>query len=128
MWKQNKIDAPTEHVCSNVAREFVQAIIDEIIHRTRKEQIILIGAPEGEQQNLRCCVIESIILGRGYKVLNTSPSAASDSIIRYAKNTKPDADLISVTLLENRRSAVRLIRSIRAVISNIPIVIGGQAL
>jgi methylmalonyl-CoA mutase cobalamin-binding subunit len=125
--KQNKIDAPTEHVCSNVAREFVQAIIDEPINRTRNEQIILICAPKGKQHTLRCCVIESIILGRGCKVLNTSPSVAFDSIIRYVKNTKPDADLISVTLLENRRSAERLIHSIRAV-CNIPIVIGGQAL
>lgn len=88
----------------------------------------MICAPEGEQHTLGRCVTESIILGRGYKVLNiSSPSAASDSIIRYVKNTKPDADLISVTLLENRRSAERLIRYIRAV-SNIPIVIGAQAL
>lgn len=51
----------------------------------------------------------------------------SDSITRYVKNAELDAILISVTLLENMGSAERLILSIRAV-SNIPILIGGQAL
>jgi cobalamin-dependent methionine synthase I len=87
----------------------------------------LLCSPEGEQHNLGCFVIESVLLARGYKVLNASPSAPSDSIIRYIKNTEFDIIFISVTLLENIGSAERLIRSIRAV-SNTPILIGGQAL
>jgi cobalamin-dependent methionine synthase I len=66
-------------------------------------------------------------LAKGYKVLNASHSAPSDSIIRYVKDAQLDAILISVTLLENMGSAERLIRTIRAA-SNIPILIGGQAL
>ncbi len=127
LWQQNKIDVATEHVCSNVARGLVQAIIDETTSSTRKNETILLCSPEGEQHNLGCCVIESVLLARGYKVLNASPSAPSDSIIRYIKNAEFDIILISVTLLENMGSAERLIRSIRAV-SNIPILIGGQAL
>jgi MerR family transcriptional regulator, light-induced transcriptional regulator len=87
----------------------------------------LLCSPEGEQHNLGCCVIESVLLARGYKVLNASPSAPFDSIIRYVKNGELNAILISVTLLENMGSAERLIRSIQAV-SSIPILIGGQAL
>jgi cobalamin-dependent methionine synthase I len=87
----------------------------------------LLCCPEGEQHNLGCCVIESVLLARGYKVLNASPSAPSDSIIRYVKNAELDAILISVTLLENLGSAERLIHSIQAA-SNIPILIGGQAI
>ena len=129
LWQQNKIDVATEHVCSNVARGLVQAIIDETTttSSTRKNETILLCSPEGEQHNLGCCVIESVLLARGYKVLNASPSAPSDSIIRYIQNAEFDIILISVTLLENMGSAERLIRSIRAV-SNIPILIGGQAL
>ena len=114
-------------MCSNVARGLVQAIIDETTSSTRKNETILLCSPEGEQHNLGCCVIESVLLARGYKVLNASPSAPSDSIIRYIKNTEFDIILISVTLLENMGSAERMIRSIRAV-SNTPILIGGQAL
>ena len=127
LWQQNKIDVATEHVCSNVARGLVQAIIDETTGSTRKSETILLCSPEGEQHNLGCCVIESVLLARGYKVLNASPSVPSDSIIRYIKNAEFDIILISVTLLENMGSAERLIRSIRAV-SNTPILIGGQAL
>jgi MerR family transcriptional regulator, light-induced transcriptional regulator len=127
LWEQNKIDVATEHVCSNVARGLIQAIIDETTRRKRKDQTILLCSPEGEQHNLGCCVIESVLLARGYKVLNASPSAPSDSIIRYVKDAQLDAILISVTLLENMGSAERLIRTIRAA-SNIPILIGGQAL
>lgn len=127
LWQQNKIDVATEHVCSNVARGLVQAVIDETISSPRKNETILLCSPDGEQHNLGCCVIESVLLARGYKVLNASPSAPSDSIIRYIQNAEFDIILISVTLLENMGSAERLIRSVRAV-SNIPILIGGQAL
>ena len=127
LWQQNEIDVPTEHVCSNVARGLVQAIIDETTSSSSKNETILLCSPEGEQHNLGCCVIESVLLARGYKVLNASPSAPSDSIIRYIKNTEFDIIFISVTLLENMGSAERLIRSIRAV-SYTPILIGGQAL
>lgn len=58
LWEQNKIDVATEHVCSNVARGLIQAIIDEATRRTRKDQTILLCSPEGEQHNLGCCVIE----------------------------------------------------------------------
>ena len=128
LWEKNKIDVATEHVCSNVARGLIQKIIEETKRRTRKEQTILLCCPEGEQHNLGCCVIESVLLARGYKVLNASPSAPSDSIMRYLKNTQQlDAIIISVTLLDNIGTAERLIRSIRAN-SDIPILIGGQAL
>jgi methanogenic corrinoid protein MtbC1 len=128
LWERNKIDIATEHVCSNVARGLVQAIIDETRSSTsRKDQTILLCCPEGEQHNLGCCIIESLLLARGYKVLNASPSAPSDSIIRYVKSAELDAILISVTLLENIGSAERLIHSVQAA-SNIPILIGGQAL
>lgn len=61
----------------------------------------MLCSPEGEQHNLGCCVIESVLLDRGYKVLNASPSAPFDSIIRYVMNGELDAILICVTLLEN---------------------------
>ena len=64
---------------------------------------------------------------RVQQVLNASPSASYDSIIKYVKNAQLDAILISVTLLENIGSAEWLICSLR-VASNIPILIGGQAL
>jgi methanogenic corrinoid protein MtbC1 len=127
LWQQNKIDVATEHVCSNIARGLVQAIIDETTSSTRKNETVLLCSPEGEQHNLGCCVIESVLLARGYKVLNASPSAPSDSIIRYIKNAEFDIILISVTLLENMGSAERLVHAIRAV-SNTPVLIGGQAL
>jgi len=128
MWEQEKIDVATEHVCSNVARRLIQTIIDDTPQRIRKDQTILLCCPEGEQHNLGCCVIESILLARGYKVLNASPSAPADSIVRHIKNSQIDVILISVTLLENLGSAKRLIHSIRTSARKVPILIGGQAI
>ena len=127
LWEQNKIDVATEHVCSNVARGLIQTIIDDTTHKIRKDQTILLCCPDGKQHNLGCCAIESVLLARGYKVLNASPSAPADSIMRYVKNGQINVILISVTLLENIGPAERLIRSIRSA-SKLPILIGGQAL
>jgi cobalamin-dependent methionine synthase I len=104
--------------------------VHTITEETRKDVVgkmtMLVCSPAGEQHNLGCRIIESVLLSKGYQVLNVSPSAPSDSIIRYIKDADPHMIFISVTLPENLGSAARLMRAIRKV-SIKPVFIGGQA-
>ncbi|MBA3977710.1 MAG: cobalamin B12-binding domain-containing protein [Nitrosopumilus sp.] len=72
-------------------------------------------------------IIESVLLEKGFKVYNISPSAPTDSTIAYIKDTNPSLILISVTLLDNMGSASRLVKKI-GTHNNIPILIGGLAI
>ncbi len=126
LWEQNKLDIATEHICSNITNEIVHKL--NMSHKKNsKNPSILLCTPEGEIHNIACNVIESILLQKGYKVHNISPSVPAESVIMYIKNTNPSLIMISVTLKDNIGASKRLIKRINAEF-NIPILLGGLAI
>jgi methanogenic corrinoid protein MtbC1 len=131
LWEQGKLDVATEHACTNTANSLVKAINEQISHSkaTRLQyNKILICTPDGELHSLVCNIIESLLLSKGFKVYNISPSVPSESIINYIVNIEPDMILISVTITENVKPAERLIKEIRLKSHKVPILIGGSGL
>ena len=130
LWKQGKLDVATEHACTNTASSLVKAINEQISHSkaTRSQYKILICTPDGELHSLVCDIIESLLLNKGFKVYNISPSVPSESIIDYIKNIEPAIILISVTITDNVKTAERLIKEIRLKFHKVPILVGGSGL
>ena len=126
LWEKNKLSPATEHVASNVAHGLVKIITDRTPSSMKKNSI-LICTPEGEWHNLGCNVVESVLITRGYKVINISPSSSHQSIIGHMEKTAPEAVLVSVTLTENAKSAQRLVRKIRERFSGL-VIVGGQGI
>jgi MerR family transcriptional regulator, light-induced transcriptional regulator len=125
LWEHKRIDIATEHMCSNIAHSLVK-IINERVHKPTNKEKVIICTPDGELHNIGCIVIESVLLSRGYKVFNISPSVPVDSVMHYLGYIQPDLILISITLEENIKAGRRLVSKIRSN-SSIPIIVGGQA-
>jgi MerR family transcriptional regulator, light-induced transcriptional regulator len=130
MWEQGKLDVATEHACTNTASSLIKVINEQISHSkaTRSQYKILICTPEGELHSLVCNIIESLLLSKGFKVYNISPSVPSESIIDYIRNIEPAIILISVTITDNLKTAERLIKKIHLKFHEIHIIVGGSAL
>jgi methanogenic corrinoid protein MtbC1 len=130
MWEQGKLDVATEHACTNTASSLIKVINEQISHSkaTRSQYKILICTPEGELHSLVCNIIESLLLSKGFKVYNISPSVPSESIIDYIRNIEPAIILISVTITDNLKTAERLIKKIHLKFHKIHIIVGGSAL
>jgi methanogenic corrinoid protein MtbC1 len=80
LWEQGKLDVATEHVCSNMTNNLIKSINKRIDKATLNFKYkILICTPEGELHNLACNMIESLLLSKGFKIYNISPSVPSDS-------------------------------------------------
>ena len=129
MWEQGKLDVATEHACTNTASSLIKVINEQISHSnaTRSQYKILICTPEGELHSLVCNMIESLLLSKGFKVYNISPSVPSESIIDYIRNIEPAIILISVTITDNLKTAERLIKKIHLKFHKIRIIVGGSA-
>ena len=129
MWEQGKLDVATEHACTNTASSLIKVINEQISHSnaTRSQYKILICTPEGELHSLVCNMIESLLLSKGFKVYNISPSVPSESIIDYIRNIEPAIILISVTITDNLKTAERLIKKIHLKFHKICIIAGGSA-
>lgn len=142
LWEQGKLDIATEHTCTNTVNSFVKVIQEQLCHKimTTTKNVpkslhssrykIMICTPEGELHNVSCNMIESLLVSRGYKVYNISPSVPADSIIKYIHNIELDIILISVTNSDNVKVAERLIKQILLKFdknNKIPIIVGGLA-
>ena len=119
LWAQGKIDISTEHACTNAANSLVKVINETISksnnkHHTLSNYKIMLCTLEGELLSLACNIIESILLSKGFRVYNISPSVPANSVIRFINNIKPDFILISITLLENIKTTKRLIKEVRS--------------
>jgi MerR family transcriptional regulator, light-induced transcriptional regulator len=125
LWEQNELDIATEHICSNITKEIIYKINRSYI-KNNKNSDILLCTPDGEIHNIACNIIESILLQKGYRVHNISPSIPTESIIKYIRDTNPSIVMISVTLKDNIGSSKRLIKKINSEFQ-IPILIGGLA-
>jgi MerR family transcriptional regulator, light-induced transcriptional regulator len=126
LWEQNILDIATEHICSNITNEIVHKL-NTYHKKDRKNSSILLCTPEGEIHNIACNIIESILLQKGYKVHNISPSAPAESVIMHIKDTNPSLIMISVTLKENIGTSKRLMKRISTEF-NIPVLLGGLAI
>jgi MerR family transcriptional regulator, light-induced transcriptional regulator len=137
LWQKGQLDVATEHASTNTAIGLIKIINERII--TAKPKIIeesssspqykaIICTPDGELHGLACNMIESLLLKKGFKVYNISTSLPADYIIDYVRDLQPDIIFISITLVENIRSAERLIQQIHAKYNNkLPVVVGGSA-
>jgi methanogenic corrinoid protein MtbC1 len=130
LWAEEKLDVATEHVCVNTENALIKVINERQSKPANKNNKakVFICTPNGELHNLACNVLESILLSKGHKVYNASPSLPSDSIIHSLNNIQPEMILISVTLEDNIQTTKNLIRKIRTAFPSLPIFVGGIAL
>ena len=131
LWQKGQLDVATEHASTNTALGLVKIINERITARTKEPSSrykAVICTPDGELHGLACNMIESLLLSRGFKIYNISTSIPSDYIIDYIRDLQPDIVLVSITLMENIKSAERLIHQIHAKYNNkLPVVVGGSA-
>lgn len=132
LWQKGQLDVATEHASTNTALGLVKIINERLITTRTKDSSYqykaVICTPDGELHGLACNMIESLLLSKGFKVYNISTSIPSDYIMDYIRDLQPDIVLVSITLVENIKSAERLIHQIHGKYNNkLPVVIGGSA-
>jgi len=133
LWQQGHLDVATEHAGTNTAISLIKIINERITTKTTVPSRLsqykdVICTPDGELHGLACNMIESLILNKGFNVYNISTSIPTDYIIGYIRDLQPDIIFISITLVENIKSAERLVQRIHAKYNNkLPIVVGGSA-
>ena len=133
LWQQGQLDVATEHASTNTAISLIKIINERLTVRTTEpgtssEYKVVICTPDGELHGLACNMIESLLLNKGFKVYNISTSIPTDYIVDYIRDLQPDIIFISITLVENIKSAERLVQQIHAKYNNkLPVVVGGSA-
>lgn len=127
LWENGTLDIATEHVCSNATSNFISSISSEKISiQSKNKGKIVLCTPEGELHKIGCEIIGSLLMERGYKIFDISPSMPNKTIAEYIHEIKPDLTIISFTLKECVNSVIRLINEINKKDKHFRIVVGGS--
>ena len=125
LWKQNKLLIGTEHVISNRINTVIKQTVTYRKKRTNYK--ILICNPAGERHNIACNILESVLTNNGFNIFNISPSTPSEDVLKYIDEIKPNLILISITLHNNIKAGINLVKR-TSDSYKIPIIVGGQAI
>ena len=129
LWNTNQLPIGTEHVISN---RLLSLLVNQRKHRKKTtakkgKNKILICNPSGEQHNVACNMLESVLSDKGYNVFNMSPSTPSKDVHKYITDIQPDLVLVSITLPDNLQTGRKLVKRILDD-RKTSVLVGGQAI
>ena len=130
LWNTNQLPIGTEHVISNRLLGLIKECSCEHCKQTtpkKGKNKILICNPSGEQHNVACNMLESVLNGKGYNVFNMSPSTPSKEVYKYITDIQPDLVLVSITLPDNLQTGRKLVKRILDD-QKTSVLVGGQAI
>ena len=130
LWDTNQLPIGTEHVISNRLLGLIKECSCEHCKQTtpkKGKNKILICNPSGEQHNVACNMLESVLSDKGYNVFNMSPSTPSKDVHKYITDIQPDLVLVSITLPDNLQTGRKLVKRILDD-RKTSVLVGGQAI
>ena len=127
LWACNKINVSVEHMSTNIIEGLMNELLPEIMSYERINKRIVISSVENEQHEIGGKMVSDIFEKNCWDTHYLGANIPSDELVRFCKIVKPDVICLSVSVYANIVVLLMEIAELRE-ITNIPIIIGGQAL
>ncbi|MCS7141077.1 MAG: cobalamin-dependent protein [Candidatus Nitrosocaldus sp.] len=129
LWLRNELGIAMEHVCSNTTLGLIQMIeeFNSLTNGESRKGDVLICTPYGDLHSIPCKMVESILLGKGYRVHNIAPSTPKETVLRYMEEVGANTVIVSVTLSSRAKAAERLVQELMSRYGDrVTVVVGGR--
>ena len=126
-WEYNKISVAVEHMATFITEAIMNQLFPEIMSLERKNKKIVISCVENEEHQVGGKMVADIFEKNGWDASYLGANTPIDELIRFCDLVKPDLIGLSLSVYSNLHFLLKEITAIRAV-TDIPIIIGGQAL
>lgn len=127
LWEDNKITVSVEHMATAITEGLMNDLLPDIINLKRKNKRIVISCVENEEHQVGGKMVADVFEKNSWDAYYLGANTPMDSLIEFCDSVKPDLICLSLTIYSNLSVLLEEIKGIRAV-TNIPILIGGQAL
>ena len=127
MWEYNKISVAVEHMATSITEGLMNELLPEIMNLERNNKTIVISSVENEEHQVGGKMVADIFEKNSWDTHYLGANTPMDELIEFCDKVKPDLICLSLSVYANVPVLLKEIRGIRG-ITNIPIIIGGQAL
>jgi methanogenic corrinoid protein MtbC1 len=127
MWEYNKISVAVEHMATSITEGLMNELLPEIMSLDRKNKKVVISCVENEEHQVGGKMVADIFEKNSWDTNYLGANTPMHDLIRFCETTKPDLICLSLSVFSNVRFLIEEITAIREV-SDVPIIIGGQAL
>ena len=127
MWERNEITVAVEHMSTAITQGLMYELTPEIMTLDRKDKKVVISCVENDEHQVGGKMVSDIFDENGWDTYYLGASTPIIDLIEFCDEVKPDLIGLSLSFYSNLRYLFKEIAAIRKV-TNIPIIIGGQAL
>jgi methanogenic corrinoid protein MtbC1 len=127
MWEYNKISVAVEHMATSITEGLMNELLPEIMSLDRKNKKVVISCVENEEHQVGGKMVADIFEKNSWDTNYLGANTPMNELIRFCELIKPDLICLSLSVFSNVKFLLEEITAIREV-SNVPIIIGGQAL
>ena len=126
-WERNEVGVAVEHMATSITEGLMNQLFPEVISLERINKTIVISCAENEEHQVGGKMIADIFEKNGWDAHYLGANTPTDELVKFCDSVKPDLIGLSLSINANLQSLLEEIAAIRN-ITNIPIIIGGQAL
>jgi len=127
MWETGEVSVAVEHMATSITLGLMYELSPEIMGLDRKNKKLVISCVENENHQVGGKMVADIFEGKGWDTFYLGADTPMDELVKFCDEVKPDLIGLSLSIYSNLKFLIDEIATIRAT-TNIPIIIGGQAL
>ncbi|MCK9303981.1 MAG: cobalamin-dependent protein [Bacteroidales bacterium] len=127
LWESNKITVATEHLASAIVEAILNELYFTIVGGKKNIKSVVVSCVENEFHQIGIKMVSDIFELNGWNSFFLGANTPTNELIKFTKIIKPDILAISLTLNYNLPILERMIQEIRKEITDLPVLVGGQA-
>lgn len=127
MWECNKISVAVEHMATSITESLMNELFAEIMNLERSNKKIVVSCVENEEHQVGGKMVADIFEKNGWDANYLGANTPIGELVTFCDEVQPDLICLSLSVYANIQFLIKSITAIREV-TNVPILIGGQAL
>ena len=125
--EKNKISVAVEHMATSITEGLMNELLPEIMNLDRVNKKIVISCVENEEHQVGGKMVADIFEKNSWDTNYLGANTPMDELVRFCELVKPDMISLSLSVYANIQFLLKEIIALRK-ITDVPIIIGGQAL
>lgn len=127
-WEQGRVSVATEHMASMLTEVLLNDLYPLIQAMEQEGKTVVVACVPGEQHEIGCKMVSDVFEMNQWNTLMVGANTPASDLLDFLQNHQPDVLALSAALSKNVPAMQATIAQVRTAFSDLPILIGGQAL